>query len=205
MGSAERKEREKAELRRKIITAASEIVSREGHGQLTIRAVAAAIEYSPRTIYLHFEDKDDLLRAIVEAGFERTLEARRATPHDPSLPVEERVRRRLQEHIDAALSDPNFYRAVVEIAVTTRYAPGAAQQAVIAEAREDLRELSSGVHDTAEAVEADMMIVFAGLRGFTRSLLTITDQLTDAQREHLIENFIAYTIAGVRRERAHHT
>ncbi len=197
--------REKEALRRKIIAAASEVVSREGHEQLTIRKIAAAIEYSPRVIYLHFEDKDDLLRAIVEAGFERTLEERGTTPWDSSLPAEERVRRRLREHIEAALSDPNFYRAVVAILVTKRYPPGPAQQAVIAEAREDLRELSSQAHDTAEQIEADLMIVFATLRGFTRSLVTVTDHLTAEQRAQLIESFIAYTIAGVRRERAEHT
>ncbi|MFO8041810.1 MAG: TetR/AcrR family transcriptional regulator [Alkalispirochaeta sp.] len=205
MGSAERKMREKAALRRKIIAAASEVVSREGHEQLTIRKVAAAIEYSPRVIYLHFEDKDDLLRAIVEAGFERTLEERGTTPRDSSRSAEERVRRRLREHIEAALSDPNFYRAVVAILLTKRYPPGPAQQAVITEAREDLRELSSQEHDTAAQIEADLMIVFATLRGFTRSLVTVADHLAAEERAQLIESFIAYTIAGVRRERAEHT
>lgn len=203
MGSAERKEREKAELRRRIIAAGTEVVSREGHEHLTIRKVAAAVEYSPRTIYLHFEDKEDLMRAIVEAGFERTLAARRAAPQDPSLTAEERARGRLRAHIDAALADPNFYRAVVAILMTTHYPPGPAQQAVIAEARHDLQELSAQQHEDephgSDQVEADMMIVFATLRGFTRSLLTITDQLTAAQREQLIENFIEYTIAGIRR------
>jgi AcrR family transcriptional regulator len=204
MGSTERKAREKEALRRKIIAAASEVVSREGHEQLTIRKIATAIEYSPRMIYLHFEDKDDLLRAIVEAGFERTVESRRNAPRDISLPVEERARRRFREHIQAALSDPNFYRAVVAILLTKRYPPGPAQQAVNAEAREDLQELSSREHTAPEEVEADMMIVFASLRGFTRSLLAIVDQLSEEQREQLIESFIAYTIAGVRRERTEH-
>jgi AcrR family transcriptional regulator len=71
MGIAERKEREREALRTRIVEAARDIVSEEGLDALSMRAIAERIEYSPATIYLHFRDKDELLREVVLEGFQR--------------------------------------------------------------------------------------------------------------------------------------
>lgn len=76
MGIKERREREKEELRQKILDAAIELIARDGHEALTIRKLASRIEYSPRTIYLYFADKEALLEDVVEEGFRRTLAIR---------------------------------------------------------------------------------------------------------------------------------
>jgi AcrR family transcriptional regulator len=76
MGVKERREREKEELRQKILDAAIELIARDGHEALTIRKLASRIEYSPRTIYLYFADKEALLEDVVEEGFRRTLAIR---------------------------------------------------------------------------------------------------------------------------------
>lgn len=69
MGISERKERDKQELRQRIIDAAKDIFIEQGFEKASIRAIAERIEYSPATIYLHFKDKDELLHAIHELGF----------------------------------------------------------------------------------------------------------------------------------------
>jgi AcrR family transcriptional regulator len=74
MGIAERKERDREALRTRIVEAARDIVSDEGLDALSMRAIAERIEYSPATIYLHFRDKDELVREVVLAGFERMNE-----------------------------------------------------------------------------------------------------------------------------------
>jgi AcrR family transcriptional regulator len=76
MGISSRKEREKKELRAKIIDATAKILIDQGYEKTTIRKVAEAIEYSPRTVYLYFKDKDSLLMEIIEEGFAGTLEKR---------------------------------------------------------------------------------------------------------------------------------
>lgn len=76
MGVKERRDREKEELRQKILDAAVELIARDGHEALTIRKLASRIEYSPRTIYLYFADKEALLEDVVEEGFRRTLAIR---------------------------------------------------------------------------------------------------------------------------------
>ncbi len=74
MGIAERREREKEQLRTRIIEAARDIVSEKGLDALSMRAIAERIEYSPATIYLYFRDKDELVREVVVAGFQRMSE-----------------------------------------------------------------------------------------------------------------------------------
>lgn len=74
LGTAERREREREQVRTLILEAARDILSEQGFAALSMRAIAERIEYSPATIYLYFKDKDDLIREVVEAGFER-LEA----------------------------------------------------------------------------------------------------------------------------------
>lgn len=69
MGTAERKEREKAELKEQILNAAKKILLKSGKEGLTIRKIAADIEYSPATIYLYFQDKDQILHELMEMGF----------------------------------------------------------------------------------------------------------------------------------------
>ncbi|MEY3989616.1 MAG: hypothetical protein RI985_697 [Chloroflexota bacterium] len=65
-GSSERREREKQELRQAMLDAARQLFLAKGYEGLSLRQVAEQIGYTPTTIYLYFEDKDDLLFAVVD-------------------------------------------------------------------------------------------------------------------------------------------
>jgi AcrR family transcriptional regulator len=65
------RESSREDLRERIIEAARDIVSEEGLDALSMRALAVRIGYSPATIYLHFQDKEELLRSVMEEGFKR--------------------------------------------------------------------------------------------------------------------------------------
>jgi AcrR family transcriptional regulator len=69
MGSAERRERERLELRKKIIDASREILVNEGFAAVSLRKVAEKIEYSPTAIYLHFKDKHALMWELCVGDF----------------------------------------------------------------------------------------------------------------------------------------
>jgi AcrR family transcriptional regulator len=79
MGSSERKERQKAELQQQILTAAREIVSRDGFAALTMRKIADAIEYAPGTIYLYFENRDEIATQLCRQGYRELLECLQPT------------------------------------------------------------------------------------------------------------------------------
>jgi AcrR family transcriptional regulator len=64
MGITERKEREKEEMRQRILEAALHLFRERGFDGVSIRNIAEAIEYSPATIYLYFKDKNELFYAL---------------------------------------------------------------------------------------------------------------------------------------------
>ncbi len=107
--SRERRDREKTHLRAIILKAAGEIFLRLGYEKLSLRKVAEQIGYSATTIYLYFEDKDDLLFALACEGFERFeahLEAAEASSDDPLRQIEAIGR----AYIAFGLGHPAHYR-----------------------------------------------------------------------------------------------
>ena len=69
MGIAERKIRQKEEVRSSIVQAAWQIVTEEGWQALSIRKIADAIEYSVPVIYDHFQNKEAILLEFTKRGF----------------------------------------------------------------------------------------------------------------------------------------
>src|SRR5688572_10720436 len=108
MGTTERREREKQELRTKILDAARELFVQEGYEAVTMRRIAERIEYSPTAIYLHFKDKDSLLRELCEADFLKLAEelVARELPEDPVA----RLRGAALGYVEFARRYPNHYR-----------------------------------------------------------------------------------------------
>jgi AcrR family transcriptional regulator len=71
MGIQERRERERAAVRKQIIDAAEQIAADQDLETVTIRAIAGVIEYSPALIYEYFRNKDEILTALMRQGFGR--------------------------------------------------------------------------------------------------------------------------------------
>src|SRR3954470_12585434 len=69
MGSQERREREREEVRTKIMDAARDLFAKESGEAVSMRKIADAIEYSPTAIYLHFADKEALLEELCAHDF----------------------------------------------------------------------------------------------------------------------------------------
>jgi AcrR family transcriptional regulator len=110
MGIAERREREKAELRGTILAAARRIFLEEGPEALTMRRIADAIEYSPGTIYLHFESREQIAIQLVREGFEKLVAAL-----GPAVSVEdpvERIRAIGAAYTEFGLADPETYKLI---------------------------------------------------------------------------------------------
>ena len=60
-------------MRRRILKAAMELYVKGGYENVTMRGIAAKIEYSPGTIYLYFQNKNDIMLQLCYQGFERFL------------------------------------------------------------------------------------------------------------------------------------
>lgn len=71
------------DLRRLILDTSRHLLVRSGYRALSMRNIARAIGYSATSIYLHFENKDALFRALIDEGMERlyTLLEQEASIH----------------------------------------------------------------------------------------------------------------------------
>src|SRR5690242_9966936 len=88
MGVAERKERQKDEVRTAILQAAWEIASKEGWEAVSLRRIADIIEYSAPLIYSYFASKEAILLEFVKKGYLKKYEAykkAREQHTDPAL------------------------------------------------------------------------------------------------------------------------
>ena len=105
-----RRARQKALLRQEIIDAARDILAREGYEQLSMRKVAERIEYSPTAIYLHFQDKRDLVFQICEETFARLVDELASLEAEYPRPLD-RLREGLRRYVAFGLSHPQHYLA----------------------------------------------------------------------------------------------
>jgi AcrR family transcriptional regulator len=110
MGVKERQEREKLETREKIMNAARELFMENGYEGVSMRQIAQKIEYTPTTIYGHFQDKQELFLQICHQDFAKLAASfvKVAKILDPV----ERLRKIGQVYIDFGLENPNQYRTM---------------------------------------------------------------------------------------------
>jgi AcrR family transcriptional regulator len=108
MGSTERRERERLQVRERILSAARELFASDGYEAVSMRKIASRIEYSAMALYRHFADKETLLRELCLDDFNalrQVLERIRGV----SDPVE-RLRQMGLAYVEFALECPNQYR-----------------------------------------------------------------------------------------------
>ena len=110
MGIAERRERERTEVRGKILDAARKLFVEHGYDSVSMRMIAREIEYSPTAIYFHFKDKEALLGELCDLDFrvfaQRFAEAARIA--DPF----ERLRAAGHAYVEFGLTHQSHYRVM---------------------------------------------------------------------------------------------
>jgi AcrR family transcriptional regulator len=200
MGIVERREREKEEVRRKIMDAARDLFATEGYEKVTMRRIADAIEYSPTTIYHHFEDKDDLVNALCEEDFARLLAVFKSQlpPEDPL----EWIRQLGRGYARFAIENPNHYRFMFMTRAKFERVPepsdsGQQSFAVIKAAVE--QAIALGRFRRGDAQEM-AQVLWAGVHGVVALLITLqcehwpqgapSDNLVDAMIENGIRGFL---------------
>jgi AcrR family transcriptional regulator len=107
MGIAERKEKQKAEIRKMILDASMKLFVEEGFENVSIRKIAELIEYSPTTVYLYFKDKDEILFELHEIGFRKMAEynAELWEIQNPLI----RLYKMGENYIRFGMNNPEFY------------------------------------------------------------------------------------------------
>jgi AcrR family transcriptional regulator len=162
MGVSERRQREKENLRKRILDAAREIVIAEGFSALTIRRVADAVEYAPGTLYLYFQNRDAIAVALCGEVFQTMYDALApaAKIKDPA----KRLRALIRKYIAFALDQPEMYRLALmsdpkfsdvllrDGPIEDADGPGQKTFALMVQAIAELRKSEAGAFALAEMV-----------------------------------------------------
>jgi AcrR family transcriptional regulator len=113
MGSQQRRQRAKDDLRTKILTAAREIITEEGFDALTMRKLADRVEYSPASIYLHFRNREQIAVEVSRAGYVDFLAAiSAAADAHPPADVVARFKALCQAYVRFGLEHPQTYELI---------------------------------------------------------------------------------------------
>jgi AcrR family transcriptional regulator len=97
-------------LREEILAAAERLLMESGdEDAVSIRAVADAVGVTSPSIYLHFEDKNELLFAVCESHFAKLDEFMERAGAEASDPLEE-LRLRGRAYVQFGLEHPEQYR-----------------------------------------------------------------------------------------------
>lgn len=91
----------------KIASAARKLLDKEGAEAVTMRRVAEAVGITPMAIYRHYPDRDALLKALADTGFEElaaSLEGKRFTGD-----IETRLSKMADLYLDHALKNPKLF------------------------------------------------------------------------------------------------
>ena len=181
-----RRERERAEREKLIVTAARELAETEGWDAVTTRRLADKVEYSQPVLYSHFKGKDAIVAAVAVEGFAELagqLHAARADPADAGDALAA-VSRAYTAFADRrpALYDAMFSQAA-DLPFATPEAP-AALHAGFSELAEAIRP-----HAGEDDVELLTETFWAALHG----LITLTrgGRLPAAQRDRRLALLLA--------------
>ncbi|MEW1612723.1 MULTISPECIES: TetR/AcrR family transcriptional regulator [unclassified Streptomyces] len=140
--------------RNRILHVAAELVGNSADGDISTRAVCEAAQVGAPALYRHFGDKEGLLSAVVDHGFERYLTAKREREASAD-PVED-LRRGWDSHVEFAVRNPNLYRLMNSPAMRTP--PAAALESHRILTRDLERAAAQGRLRVAPALAAQMVM-----------------------------------------------
>jgi AcrR family transcriptional regulator len=95
-------------LRAATLDASRVLLVQDGYRQLSMRKIAAAVGCSVSSIYLYFANKDQLVHALIDEGFQRWYEVVVESASVPEPPLQ-RLELHCRRYISWGLQHPEYY------------------------------------------------------------------------------------------------
>jgi AcrR family transcriptional regulator len=196
----ERQQHARAKTRRAILDAALSLFVSDGYVQVSIRKIAAKVEYSPGAIYSYFTSKDEIFFALAEEGF-RLLGASQLQ-HTPSDHPLDDVRAAAWRFYEFSKEQPQYFALVF----LDRHVPRVSREyerfAFISEMRSRAlarveRCIAEGLFPDTTYGEVALRLLWAPVVGF--AALRLSHRIPDGvEIDPLVRDAIETTIAGIR-------
>jgi AcrR family transcriptional regulator len=179
-----RRERERAEREKLIVTAARELAETEGWDAVTTRRLAEVVEYSQPVLYSHFKGKDAIMAAVAVEGFADLAADLRAT--NGSLAAVGAA------YLDFAERRPALYDVMFNQTVDLPFATEEAPAAL----RDGFNELAEAVRP--HAGDADLGLLTEAFWASLHGLATLTrvGRLPRAHHQRRLELLLSRWTGG---------
>ncbi|MDZ7756556.1 TetR/AcrR family transcriptional regulator [Rhodohalobacter sp.] len=98
-------------LREEILDVSKELLLKHGFSKISMRKIARKADVTATSIYLHFENKDDLLLALVEESIAKLNKVLRNALDEAASPIEQ-LKSLTDAYVDFALKNPQEYEII---------------------------------------------------------------------------------------------
>jgi len=195
MPATTRRARERANTRERIIETALHLLESEGAAALTVRRIAADMEYTAPVVYQHFAGKDALVLELVAHGYDLMLTQFRRALEEPD--IDRRMLRVASEYVRFAGEHPHLYEAMNGTVVGADERRRAAEPAF--QVLLDLLTTWSSAHRVKLADETEACeIVWGTLYGM--ALLGYLGTVGNERAQHLARQALSAVLLGWRTE-----
>ncbi|QTI70061.1 TetR/AcrR family transcriptional regulator [Gordonia polyisoprenivorans] len=123
MGAQDRRARERAERRDRVVEAARVLAERDGWSAVTTRRLADEIEYTPPVLYQHFPGgRDEIVTAVAMLGFAEFVASVSGDSVSGDTDSEGRVGGLIDAYLAFAQRNPATYEAMFAMPIAARFA-----------------------------------------------------------------------------------
>jgi AcrR family transcriptional regulator len=206
MTKADRQQQARDLTRRAILDAALELFVADGYAQVSMRNIAAKVDYSPAAIYSYFPSKDDIFHALAVEGF-RLLGTAHMTSAPSADPLDD-IRTAPWQLYEFSKRQPQYFALVFLDRHVPRIARDSEQFAFMVEIKNAIRTRMQRCIDTGvfpPTLEADvaLRLILAPVMGL--AMLRLSGRLMPHEdADALVRDAIETTIAGLRAGAATH-
>ncbi len=194
----ERQQHARATTRRAILDAALSLFVSDGYAQVSIRNIAAKVEYSPGAIYSYFKSKDEIFFALAEEGF-RLLGASQLQQTPSDNPLDD-IRAAAWRFYEFSKVQPQYFALVFLDRRVPRIGREYERFAFMSDLKSRLlaqmqRCIDDGIFPSTVDADVALRLIWAPILGI--AALRLSERLRPEDADDLIRDAIDTTIAGL--------
>ena len=190
-------------MRAEIIKSAREIIGNEGVDKVSIRKIAAKIEYSPAIIYHYFDNKEEIIEILIAEDYTKIVRSLSSLQSSEKTPIE-KLRESASNFITLAVEMGDSYKSMMMnssptiLAHTSVLQKGAAgERPAIGMLCKVLRDLPALEERDESEIELTAQIIWSTAFGLASRL--IVENIDEEQKRRLINyavEFILYALVN---------
>ncbi|WP_058303028.1 TetR/AcrR family transcriptional regulator [Gorillibacterium timonense] len=181
-------------MRGDILKAAREIIGSEGIENVSIRKIAAKIEYSPAMIYHYFSSKEEIIEKLIAEQYAEMVASLSAMQSETLAPADS-LRKGIVRFIELAMEMGDFYISLMlngspdVLAHTSVLQRGAsAERPAIGMLSHSLKEFPA--LDNWEAAETELTAQVIWSTAFGLAVRLMVEKVDEEQKQRLMDHAV---------------